>query len=122
MYTLTMKNLILAVSAIILLTSCSKVDGANPSQNRALSSVSGKEEKEKSGYLQEALNNWTKNDWTPAVEKNEDIKMKNENESRNFTLQEYVDKIEVYNKEQNSTHTESHKKKISSMPVIGEIK
>ncbi len=122
MYTLTMKNLILAVSAIILLTSCSKVDGANPSQNRALNSVSGKEEKEKSGYLQEALNNWTKNDWTPAVEKNEDIKKKNENESRNFTLQEYVDKIEVYNKEQNSTHTESHKKKISSMPVIGEIK
>lgn len=122
MYTFAMKNLILAISAIILLTSCSKVDGANPSQNKALNAVAGKQEKEQSGFMQQALDNWVKEDWTPTVEKNETIKKSNSNEERNFTLQEYADKIEAYTKEQNLTSQDSHTNKINSMPVIGNIK
>ncbi|MEK6659033.1 MAG: hypothetical protein AABY36_05070 [Campylobacterota bacterium] len=114
-----MYNLILAVLAVALLTSCSKVDGANPSQNKALNSVSGVQENKKGGYMQSKLDSWVKEEWTPAVEKNETIKKKNEDENRNFVLQEYVDKMEVYNKEHNSTTAESHTQKVSSMPVIG---
>lgn len=119
MYTSSMKNIILAISAIVLLTSCSKVDGANPSQNKALSSVSGKKEKEQSGFMQQALDSWVKEEWSPRVEKDETIKKKNEDENRNFTMQEYVDKIAIYNKEQNSTLEESHTQKVNSLPVIG---
>lgn len=119
MYTFTMKNLILAVSAIVLLTSCSKVDGVNPSQNSALNSVAGKEENKKDGLMQQALDSWLLSDWTPTIEKNESIKKKNSNDERDFTLQEYVDKITTYNKEHNSSEQNSHKHKISSMPVIG---
>jgi hypothetical protein len=122
MYTFAMKNLILAVSAIVLLTSCSKVDGANPSQNRALNSVAGKEENKKSGHMQQALDNWLSSDWTPSVEKNEAIKKKNSDDGKDFTLQEYVDKITTYNKEHNSSEQDSHQNKISSMPVIGTSK
>jgi len=119
MYTFVMKNLILAISVIVLLSSCSKVDGVNPSQNKALNSLSGKEENKKSGHMQQALDNWLKSDWTPSVEKDESIKKKNEDQGRDFTLQEYVDKMSAYNKEHNSSDNESHKDKISSMPVIG---
>ncbi|MDD5401491.1 MAG: hypothetical protein PHQ93_09920 [Sulfurimonas sp.] len=117
-----MNNLILAISAVVLLTSCSKVDGANPSQNRALNSISGELENKKSSFLQNKLDSWVKEEWTPTVEKNETIKKKNEDESRNFVLQEYVDKMGVYNKEHNSTTAESHTQKISSMPIIGDVK
>lgn len=117
-----MYHIILAISAVVLLASCSKVDGANPSQNRALNTVSGEVENKKSGYMQNKLDSWVKEEWTPKVEKNETIKKKNEDESRDFVLQEYVDKMEVYNKEHNSTTTGSHTKKISSMPIIGDVK
>jgi len=119
MYTSIMKNLLLAVTAIVFLNSCSQVDGANPSQNKALNTLAGKTKKTKSGYMQQALDSWIKDEWTPTVEKNEAIKKKNENKSRRFTIQEYVDKAKVYSKEHSSTSSESHIKKINAMPVIG---
>ncbi|OHE00044.1 MAG: hypothetical protein A2W82_05580 [Sulfurimonas sp. RIFCSPLOWO2_12_36_12] len=119
MYTFLMKKLLLLIPVAIMLNSCSQVDGANPSQNKALNSVSGKKEKEQSGFMQQSLDNWVKEDWTPRVEKDETIKKKNEDDSRNFTMQEYVDKIAIYNKEQNSTLEESHTQKVNSMPIIG---
>jgi len=114
-----MKNLLLAISATVFLASCSQVDGANPSQNKALNTIAGKTEKTKSGYMQQALDSWIKDEWTPTVEKNEVIKKKNEDKSRRFTIQEYIDKAKVYAKENNSTSGESHTKKINMMPVIG---
>ena len=114
-----MYQLISSLFLVLLLTACSKVDGANPSQNKALNEISGKEQSKNGGYMQHALDNWLKSDWTPSVEKDESIKKKNEDQSRDFTLQEYADKIAAYNKEHNSSDAESHKNKISSMPVIG---
>jgi len=71
-----MKHIILITSALILLTACHKIDGVNPAQNKALNTISGIKEKKQSGYMQQALDNWIKNDWTPTVEKNEKIKRK----------------------------------------------
>lgn len=119
MYNSVMKTLIMTLSVAIFFISCSKVDGANPSQNKVLNSVAGKEEKAKSGYMQQALDNWIEKDWTPTVEKDETIKKKNKDEARDFTLQEYVDKIKLYTSEQNSTSSESHSQKMKSLPVVG---
>ncbi|MFA5233103.1 MAG: hypothetical protein WC390_01795 [Sulfurimonas sp.] len=155
-----MKNLILAISAIVLLTSCSKVDGANPSQNEALNSIAGKKEKEQSGFMQQKLDKWLSEEWSPAVagtkpptgdtavkiienengtaklietktgtllkemtkeevKKQKEVQEKYADEDRKFTLQEYIDKMAVYNSTHISDEEESHTKKISSMPVIG---
>lgn len=160
MYTSSMKNLILAVSAIILLASCSKVDGANPSQNKALKSVSGKKEKEQSGFMQQKLDKWLSEEWSPVVagtkpptgdtavkiienengtaklvevktgtilkemtkeevKKQKEAQEKYSDEDRNFTLQEYIDKMAVYNSTHTSYEEESHTQKVNSMPIIG---
>ena len=42
-----------------------------------------------------------------------------EDTSRNFTLQEYVDKASVYNKAHPSDYKNSNVKRLDSMPVIG---
>ncbi|MDQ1245353.1 MAG: hypothetical protein QG565_1694, partial [Campylobacterota bacterium] len=36
-----MKNTIMTIFAVMLFSACSKVDGVNPSQNKALNSVAG---------------------------------------------------------------------------------
>jgi hypothetical protein len=155
-----MKNLILAISAIVLLTSCSKVDGVNPSQNEALNSIAGKKEKEQSGFMQQKLDKWLSEEWSPVVagtkpptgdtavkiienengtaklveaktgallkemtkeevKKQKEVQDKYANEDRNFTLQEYVDKMTVYNSTHASNEEESHTQKVNAMPVIG---
>ena len=72
--------------------------------------------------MQKALDNWIKDDWTPTVEKDKDIKNKNSDIERDFKLQEYADKIAVYMRENNSSKEPSHYEKINSMPVIGKKK
>lgn len=160
MYTYVMKNLIIAVSAIVLLTSCSKVDGANPSQNKALNTVSGKKEKEQSGFMQQKLDKWLSEEWSPVVtgtkpptgdtavkiienengtaklvevktgtilkemtkeevKKQKEAQEKYSDEDRNFTLQEYINKMAVYNSTHTSNEEESHTQKVNSMPIIG---
>lgn len=116
-----MYRLIASLCLVLLFSACSKVGGANPSQNRALNEISGKEES-KNGHMQQALDNWIKSDWTPSVEKEESVKKINEDKNRDFTLQEYADKMALYNKEHSTTTTDSHSQKISSMPVIGDAK
>ncbi len=61
-----MKKIILTTSTIILFAACSQIDGANPSQNKVVNAVAGKTEK-KSGYMQQALDKWLAEDWSPAV-------------------------------------------------------
>lgn len=63
-----MKTLIMTLSAALLLVSCAKVDGANPSQNQALNAVSGKKESDKNGFMQQKLDRWLKEEWSPIVE------------------------------------------------------
>lgn len=159
MYTSFMKNIIMTILTITLFSACSKVNGVNPSQNEALNSVAGKKEKE-SGYMQQTLDKWFKEEWSPAVEgtkaptaetevkivedkngtaklvetktgavlkemtqeevvRQKEVQSKYGDEDRNFTLQEYIDKMAVYNSTHISNKEESHTKKINSMPVIG---
>jgi hypothetical protein len=110
--------------------------------------------------MQQALDNWLKNEWEPIVagteaptgdtkvkiipnedgsaklvesetgvvlkeltaqqvKKQEEVQSKYKEEDRAFTLQEYVDKISVYNATHTTDEENSHVNKISSMPVIG---
>ena len=149
----------MTILAVTLFSACSKVGGANPSQNEALNSVAGKKEK-KSGYMQQALDNWLKNEWEPIVagteaptgdtkveiipnedgsaklvetdtgvvlkelsveqvKKQKEVQSKYKEEDRPFTLQEYVDKMSVYNATHSTDEENSHTNKLSSMPVIG---
>jgi len=155
-----MKNIIMTILAVTLFSACSKVDGVNPSQNKALNSVAGKTEKKKSGYMQQALDNWLKNEWEPVVagteaptgdtkveiipnedgsaklvetdtgvvlkelsveqvKKQKEVQSKYKEEDRPFTLQEYVDKMSVYNATHTTDEENSHTNKLNSMPVIG---
>ncbi|WP_415397589.1 hypothetical protein [Sulfurimonas sp. CS5] len=118
-----MKNLkitIIATISILSLSSCSSNTTVAPSQNESLNSVTNSTaEKNNKGSMQKSLDSWLKDEWTPKVEKDEDIKAKNQDKERDFKLQEYIDKSEVYMKESNSTTQDSHYKKMESMPVIG---
>jgi len=154
-----MKKLLLLIPVAFMLNSCSQVDGANPSQNKVLNAISGKKEK-KAAFMQNALDNWLKNEWSPTVsgtkapkaqtkvkivpnvdgsaklvevktglilkeitkeqvKKQKEVKIKYKDGDRNFTLQEYVDKLSVYNSTHTSDEKNSHTNKINSMPVIG---
>jgi len=114
----TLTTLISLTITTFLLNACSASKTVTPSQNSALNSVTSSH-KQKSGAMQESLDNWLEKEWTPTVEKDEKIKEKYKAKERDFTLQEYVDKSEVYIRDNNSTYENSHSKKISSMPVIG---
>jgi hypothetical protein len=116
-----MKNSIKTITLILTaltLGACSSGKVVNPSQNSALNSVSSSQ-KEKKGAMQESLDNWLNKEWTPIIEKDEVIKEKYSDEKRDFTLQEYVEKSEIYMKESNATTKNSHVDKINAMPVIG---
>ncbi|MBU1658661.1 hypothetical protein KKG72_06365 [bacterium] len=117
-----MKTLhILALSLIFLVpfVLSSSEDTISPSENKALKNITNTKKEEKKGTLQNKLDGWLNNDWTPTVEKDKTIKEKYQDKTRDFTLQEYVDKTEVYIKESNSGKEPSHHEKINSLPVIG---
>lgn len=157
-----MKKIILISTTLLLFTACSQIDGANPSQNEVVNSIAGKQEK-KSGYMQQALDKWLKDEWSPLVSgttppagdtkvkivtnedgsaklveaesgvvlkemtkeqviKQKEVQEKYKAKDRNFTLQEYIDKMAVYNSAHVSDEKDSHTKKINSMPIIGTIK
>ena len=154
-----MKKLLLLIPIALMLNSCSTVDGASPSQNKALNNIAGKKEK-KPGAMQKALDNWLKDEWNPStsdaekptantkvkVVENEDgsaklvevktgvvlkemtkkevthqkeVKEKYKEKDRHFTLQEYVDKAAIYNSSHVTDDSDSHVKKMNTLPVIG---
>ena len=147
---------------VFIFNACSQVDGVNPSQNKALNAIAGKKEK-KSALMQNLLDDWLKNEWSPTVsgteaptgqtrvkivpnedgsaklveaetgiilkemtkeqvKKQKEVQAKYKEKDRNFTLQEYVDKMVVYNTAHVSDEENSHTKKINAMPVIGTTK
>jgi len=55
-------------------------------------------------------------------EKQKEVEEKYKEEDRDFTLQEYIDKMIVYNNTHISDEKSSHSNKINSMPVIGSTK
>lgn len=90
-----------------------------PTKNEALNKVSPSNQEKTDGAMQKSLDNWLKTDWTPTVQKDEQIKKVDENESRNFTLQEYVDKAVAYSKNKPASTEPSNVEQLSKMPVIG---
>lgn len=146
----------------LIMNSCSQVDGANPSQNKAVNAVAGKKEK-KPAAMQNLLDKWLTEEWSPIVsgtkaptgetkvkivpnkdgsaklietdtgvvlkemtkeqvEKQKEVQAKYQEDDRPFTLQEYVDKMAVYNSTHLSDEENSHTNKINAMPVIGTTK
>ncbi|MDA7818396.1 hypothetical protein N9A28_09425 [Sulfurimonas sp.] len=193
------KLITLTTSTLLIFTACSQVDGANPSQNKAVNAVAGKKEKT-DGFMQRSLDKWLKEEWDPVVssatkpngetkvkivpnedgssklvesdtgivlkemtkeetqihkeikepkikivekvdgsadvievktgviikemtkeqvENRKEVQEKYSDEDRSFTLQEYVDKMSVYNSANVTNDKDSHTRKINSMPVIG---
>ena len=49
-----------------MFNACSTVDGASPSQNKTVNMVSGKKPK-KPGAMQQALDKWLKEEWSPST-------------------------------------------------------
>ena len=90
-----------------------------PTKNEALNKVSPSNQEKKDGAMQKSLDNWLEKVWTPTVQKDEKVKKIDANESRNFTLQEYVDKAVAYSKNKPDSNETSMKDKMDKMPVIG---
>ena len=117
-----MKNITLTaltVLTIVGMSACGSKELGSPSQNSALNSVTVSGKNTKTAGMQKSLDSWLEKEWKPTVEKDKEIKEKYSDKSRDFKLQEYVEKSEVYIKDNNNTYENSHSKKISSMPVIG---
>ncbi len=117
-----LNTIIITILTLLTFSACSQKTSVAPSQNKALNSVTNSTaQKESNGVMQKSLDKWLKDEWTPTVEKDETIKAKNQDKTRDFTLQEYVDKSGVYIKEKESEGktTQSHVEKMKSMPVIG---
>jgi hypothetical protein len=131
----------MAISSMFILNSCSSSSIVAPSQNSALNSVSSSGRETKTGFMQNSLNSWLKDEWTPTVTKDKEIQEKYmkrsedsntsaksaksdkseyvEDKGRDFTLQEYVDKASVYQKSHPADYENSNVRKLESMPVIG---
>ena len=98
------------------------VKSVNPSQNRALNSISPSQPKNDGyGLLQKKSDAFINEEWTPTLEKNSTIKKMNEEKGRDFRLQEYVDKARIYLEAQPDSNKRSHKEKMDSMPAIGKV-
>jgi hypothetical protein len=62
-----MKKLLLIIPTVFIFNACSTVDGASPSQNKAVNAVAGKKETKEPGAMQKALDRWLKEEWEPAT-------------------------------------------------------
>lgn len=109
MYKLTL--LTITTFSMLSLTSCSSSNGVSPFQKKALNDITQASAKKEDGAMQKSLDKWLNEEWTPTIEKDEAIKEINQDKGRNFTLQEYVDKIVVYRRENNSSVENFHSEK-----------
>lgn len=91
-----------------------------PSQNRELDRVSPMPvAKSEGGAMQQSLDEWTKEEWTPITEQDERIKAMNQDKDRPFTIQEYVDKAMIYQANKPKSDQPSHVEQMKELPVIG---
>ena len=96
-----------------------KEEPVSPTKNKALTKVSPLNDGRADGTVQKSLDSWLETVWTPSVDKNETIKKIDENTSRNFTIQEYIDKAGVYIKNQPKSNEPSGVENLSKLPAIG---
>jgi hypothetical protein len=136
------KNIITVtlLSLLVGVSGCTSSTNVSPQENKELNNVSSTTTNKKPGLMQTTLDGWLKDDWTPTVEKDPEIQKKymqkqvvkkgenntteknvvyTENNDRDFTLQEYVDKAVAYQKAKPNDYENSNVKKLESMPVIG---
>lgn len=119
-----------------------------PSKNSALQSISPSatagDDHEEYRYIQKNTNEWIEKEWEPLTEANTENEKKSNsdnnnkhkpigidsnasqesNESNPFTLQHYVDKARIYQKnkekrDENKTKKPSHSEMIETLPGIG---
>ena len=135
-----MTQITLTLLGSSLMIGCSALSSSAPSQNSALNSISSSNGKAKDGMMQNIMDSWFKNEWTPTVSKDKEIQKKYmrkdgstktvykdgreeihyvEKDDKPFTLQEYVDKAAAYRKAHPNDYEHSNVKKLESMPVIG---
>lgn len=124
-----MKQIIITLPLLTLLVGCaSNSTSVTPSNNTALNKISPSSIKENSGFMQKSLDSFVKEDWSPTLAKDKNIQkkyMKKEKEvyvedkNRNFTLQEFADKISAYTKAKPANHKNSNVTKLNALPVIG---
>ncbi len=115
----TNNKALLAVSPEV--KSKANVTAVNPSQNKALNAVSPISSTTKGANpLQKELNHWIKKKWTPIIDKNATLKKIDENKSRPFKLQEYVNKIDYYLAHKPKQKGLSNVQKLDKLPVIGQ--
>ena len=132
-----MKHLIIKASlslSLLMFTACHPEEEIQPSQNQVLNSISKSSAKTDKGSMQNTLDNWLAQEWTPTISQNKDIQKKYmkkvidektgkeklvEDKNRNFTLQEFVDKRVAYNKVHPTDENGSNVHKLEQMPVIG---
>lgn len=99
----------------------------NPAADIAWSSVSKRDvHNEGEGSMQKGLDKWTKEEWDPAFEGDEEQAKKDANASEHFTLQHYMDKRQKYLEKDKEKWEKSGKKKpeanykkMERLPVIG---
>ena len=114
---------ILISLSLLFIIGCSTKAEISPSENSALNNISNSGKKEKKGFLQNSLDSFIEEDWTPTLNENKEIQEKyEEEEEKSFTLQEFVDKSEAYLDAHPSDHENSNVHKLESMPVIGNSK
>lgn len=123
-YNPIMKQLIKRTTIMLsltLFTGCVTSPKVAPSQNKSLNSISKSNAvKKKSYFLQNQTDYFLENEWKETVLEDKEIKEKyEENENKSFTLQEYVDKAEVYSGKKPSDDNTSNVTKMESLPVIG---
>ncbi|MDF1876772.1 hypothetical protein JHD47_02960 [Sulfurimonas sp. SAG-AH-194-L11] len=119
-----MKQLIKTSATILLFTlftGCVTNPKVTPSQNRVLNSISkSNAQKKESYFLQKQTDAFLKKEWKENVLEDKEIQEKYEkNKNRGFSLQEYVDKVEVYSTKKEKSATSSNVSKLQTMPVIG---
>lgn len=103
-----------------LLVGCVTSPKVAPSQNSALNSISKSNASKKQSYfMQKEMDEFIDGKWKETVLEDKEIKEKYEDkEDKTFTLQEFVDKAEVYNKNKPTGDSKSNVSKLESMPVI----
>ena len=105
------------ILSIILFTGCVTAPTVAPTGNKALNSISkSNSSKKKSYFLQNQIDKFLENEWKESVLEDKKIKEQYEDKKdKSFTLQEYVDKVEVYSGKKTSDDTTSNVTKLESL-------
>jgi len=116
-----LSNKTVIILSTTLLVGCMSTPQVTPSKNSALNNISKSNASKKQSYFfQKKVDKFVDVQWKETVLKDEGIKKKyEENKEKKFTLQEFVDKANVYTKKKSHDSSKSNVSKLESMPVIG---